>query len=580
MSLPSAIKKIKQLHTLKDSLAKAIANLEQLTHAREATPLAPITHLCIKENLKAIEESASGLKGKMTVIKECISLFFSKQARDQLKQRRQIIQSIMEDAVNTIKRSAFLIEKLKKGTSTEQQLVNSTLSTIKRFNAIVEDQQRSSSWKTELTRFLDMCTWASAVEQKIFRERIDLPRHRLIQYHKTHRVTNRHLEDAGGNRDPLSAQEADALRVKAGRLLSMQRIKVSAENLLAIRIAPIRYALDPTTSTSTLSLTIHPLPGSEITVQGSFKRDETLYAWTTPLPKSFQLFTSIQMMGFPHPSQYVGWALATPFVHVVPYYLEKTPHLKMLLERTKALELEWFLGSPLFERACTLLHKKRATFIQHKQDLLPLHRNLMQAIVRANNQVIPPDALNNFFIYLEESLSPMEMLSFFYEQVVSCMMIQPLVRVEEGALERSEGEEGENFSQEMGMKVFGEEQQKGLQQLSLNTQHPELACLLGSCIGEAAAAMMTQYFPGIQQQVAGSLTLFQKKMQTAAFRQWRIFLEELEGAVEGNCHMGEYMEELLKADIALFDANSLPLNSPESQFVAEMSIYTRPNDVR
>jgi hypothetical protein len=548
-----------------DSLITAIAHLEQFTLAKENISISSITSLMKEDALT--EKKLSPLKKNIALIKQCFKLLFSRNAREKHKAQKQHIHNAVRQAIETIKCSHLLIEKLKKGSVTDQEIASSTLSTITRFNAVITHAKGSTSWKKELTHFLDMCSGGSCLEKEFFREHIDLPKSLLnSRYADEEEAPQEKMQS--GHTDLLFIQEADALRLKANMLLNASQLqfKISSERLHSIRTAPIDYSLDTDSLVSTLSLTLPLLPGASIKVKGSFKRDPTLKSTTIPLTESFQLDVKSKIIGFPHPSQYTGWGLTDLLIPTVLHHPNRIPDLRDLQARKKNIENDLLPGGLFFKKIHDIFLEKKAILSKYSSYFLQQHKKLIFAILKAADIQYEENAVNAFFEKLAEDPNPFGKLAEIYECINSNFIIQPAIKVEECIL----ANQLELEKIPLDFQALFAEYNKVMQLLSKKVEEP-LFKELGLCIGKASAPIILQSHSEVWGTPPPKLSLFEKKIQTAAFRQLYAFLEE----IEGKTRIGkEYLETLLKEDIALFDSICLEdSNSKEVELVQQITAY-------
>lgn len=581
-------KKPPQLQDITSDLKNAVSNLETFAEKNESASIAHVADLSVKEG-ELVAKKNSPLGKTIDLARHFIASTFSgKHHNESITQ----VKKTLLRSIDTVKRNHLFIERLKQGNPQEQQLAASTIAAIKHYNETLEKSETSQAhWSHRIARFLYKHSGLS-VDEDLKCHRIELPHITTIHCNFSHhelevgarafdsKVTqafHSHLAPTVGSEQiqkelvdttPFK-QEADAIRIKTNTLLRQHGISFPtvSEALTSVRSAPIQATVDSDTSTSTLSLTLNVLPGMVIRVKGSFKRNLSS-SHSSPISESFLLSWKSTQTGFPHPSQYTGWALADPLIPAYPLHLHRMPLLQPLYQRKREAIQHLMPNGRLFEHAQYLLRLKHQVFEENAVELIALHKELSLAILgAAPTDSIPlnvQEVVDNFYAYVEMQQSPLDYLAEIHQSINESYIVKPYIKLQEG------------WTQESEVQIWDEDKE----QKQFDPPVRDFICCLGKILARASQAILLQHLSETFQSPPPMLNDLEYKFQTAAFRQLRLFLDELDWDLQAKSekevlvHIYVHVKKQLKADIALFNATSLEELDPEDTlFSQELEIY-------
>jgi uncharacterized protein YjbI with pentapeptide repeats len=597
------MKRMKTQH-LKNSTAAlqaAIANLEKFTLKNELNPNINVADLTVQEG-KLICKASSPLKKTIERARCFIAAAFSERARAKYKENEVQVRETLLKAIDTVKRNHLIIEKLKEGSLEEQRFAAATIATIERYNTVLDNAGITKAhWSKRIARFFYKFSGLS-VDEELKRQRIDLP-------HAVSRQSNFSQQDLDNarnfeckisqafhanvtsishqksslseaeNADPILKQEADAIRIKANTLIKQHGIcfQSIAEALTCVRNAPIQAVLDTESATSTLYLTLNVIPGMVIKVKGSFKRNSQPSIPSRPISDSFLLVWKSIQTGFPHPSQYTGWALADSLIPSYPHHLELLPILEPLYHRKQEAAVTLLPGGKLFEPAKQLLRLKMQVFEKNMSEWIQLHKALSIAIIEAAPADHVPknsaEVVDAFYMNLEQQSFPLNYLMEMYDIINERAILAPHAALQEKWLN-----EQENFSE--GAYENLTEDRKLAQEVALPSWSLDFVNCFVAAISPSSKTILLQHLSEIFRSAPPMLDDFEYKLQTAALKQLSIFLDELELNLESMPYAEalEYvrlrMRNQIVSDIALFKAPAIDEIDPTyGQIAQELEIY-------
>ncbi len=340
----------------------------------------------------------------------------------------------------------------------------------------------------------------------------------------------------------LSKQEIDAFRMKAITLLKTHgiRFKSIADQLQIVKHTPIQAVAEA--SIVSLSQVFHTFPGEMIELRGSFKREAGGRSYSIPIPDSFRLTPRSMQTGFPHPSQYNGWALSDALISPSPR--QNHPLLKGLLKKKRTIAEALHPDGNLILRAKELLQQKGEAFERDRDQLLDLHCQLCLAILNAAPANIIPEgaqeAITQFYDMLKKIPNVYEYLSFVNNWIVDFFISQPFAKL---ALKEKEEEASKAFEEETALSINRLKEQ--ITHSHIDEEKRALAYIL--CMGQLLGNPAQYIILHDRSEFPQLLSDYELRIQASAYKQLQEFILELE---EPNRDLN--LAGQLKGDIALF----------------------------
>lgn len=589
-------KKTFHLKKSTEALQAAVANLEKFAHKDVMNPTVNVADLTVKEG-QLVAKASSPLKKTIELARCFITATFSGKARAKYKENKIQVRKALLQAIDTVKQNHLIIEKLREGTLDEQRFAASTIAAIERYNTVLDETgTKKKQWGNRIARFFYKFSGLS-VDDELKTHRIELPQSTAQQSSFPQQDSNMDLNfddkispafhanvaasavSSRENCDPILKLESDAIRIKANTLIRQQGgacFQSISEALTSVRNAPIQAMLDTESSTSTLYMTLNVIPGMVVKVKGSFKRNVQANAHSCPISDSFQLAWKSIQSGFPHPSQYSGWALADPLIPSYPHHLDLLPILEPLYRRKQEAALTLLPGGRLFEPAKHLMRLKAEVFEKNAQEWIHLHKELSLAILEAVPQdLVPQDGkeiIEAFYAHLVQENFPLRSLAEIYQTINVHAIIAPHAALQEKWLSEQE-------SQGV-VRPLQVEEEKSALEIKMPEWSIDFIHCFDKILSASSQAILLQHLSETFRLAPPMLSDFQYKLQTAAFKQLSQFLEELEWNLQVMPHSEALaciqvrVRNQLLADIALFKAASIDeLDPTYSQFSQELEIY-------
>lgn len=495
-----------------------------------------------------------------------IAAIFSSRSRQKLYHQKQQVQGVVLDAIDVIKRNYLFLEKLKTGTSADKQLASSILAAIKRYNSIL-DTPVPDDWVSRIAHFFYK-RGGFTLSEELTTTRIDLPETpSLPSISEKNICLPFHANLIAPQGDPLLIQEADAIRMKANTLLKSHgiRFKNPAEAVASLKKAPIHATLDEASMTSKLCLTLQVLPGTVIKVQGSFIRNKPNHTLSTPIPDSFHLVFNSEQTGFPHPSQYNGWALSEALIPAYPLYPEQLPMVSSLYFRKKTIASTLSSEGSLLEPAKQLCILKRTSF---DLECLELHKELSLAILKAHQLIPAPSAVSTieeYFDHLKQHPEMFDYLSETYHTINTHFIKRPFNMLQKIWLGQENTELFSNNPFEISasaLKILNIEKEETCKDIErakqrsttkLETLALAYIQILGDLLGTAANAIVLQHMSETLHCAPPLLNEFEQRVQAATYHQLQVFLTEIEQYTNPDIDFVRMkLKENLKKDISFF----------------------------
>lgn len=550
------------------ALRAAINTLENFANKNDKSPT--IADLTVKDGQIVTHHTTSIQK-----IMHFIGGAFSRKIRERHMNKDRQVQRAFKDAIRTVKREHLFIARLQYGDTKDQQLAQTTKEAIQRYNAVLDHRKKQQSTLTQfLARFFyRLLGWQMIEDFKA--SPISLPSQTCM----TEGITS----EENGQPIPLLTQEADAIRMKASRLLQEKGMgfKSTSATVNALRTSPIRATMHSGSSTSTLSLTLNVLPGTVIKVSGKFKRGSN----SIPIADSFQLSFKSAHSGFPHPSQYTGWSLSEDLIPSYPHHLDQLPLFRPIYEQRQTIAQALLPNGELLEHAKQLLDMKRQALQQHLTIFLQKHELLCEAILTASGAQ-PGTAIKNFFSMLQKQENALDQLSNAWDMINGLFVKQPHTSLQEAWL-NSPSSFQENAGQ-TAERLLQETYQRSVKELQSTDSSQQIlidfVLTIGQSIAPAAHSILLQYWSETLECAPLMLDDFAQKLQLIALIQQQHFFEEMKQPSNSEQILTECFRQLDNVNAILQAPASETIEHPLTSVVDELeenyntSYYTSRTD--
>lgn len=488
-------------------------------------------------------------------------------------------------AIALLKSHYRFIEKLSSGTPQEQKLAASVLAAIEQYNQVIETvHEKPNSLNQRVQHFL-LKESGNLPPQEL--SKIVLPRTLFFQvgYNEKDKAQENILKRINpyfaasqkitglipsivtslANVPHLSRQAVELFHMKALSLIERHGLLSKSDARSAMRKANIQTSLEGTHCH--VSCTLSPFPGHSIAITAVFEKSPSNTGskdiFDLPKREEFQLTLTATHTGFPHPSQYIGWALHD-LVPPYPHLIEELVLLKPYYQRKIAAAQQLQPQGKLIPIAQHMQLKKREEAHAFKPEYLDLQQELWLTIARAASPKAHDAVVQAFF----SELSRVEDFFDYYAQ--TCFILnesfvaRPFAKLEMAWLEKGKiqplaflGTEVEKAKQEILL-------QKQASESTLEQHTLEFILVMGSILATPCHRIMLQHFSEMKF-APPMLDEFEQKIQASAYIQLAAFLQELEGIPF------ELNSEVQK-QIALFSAEAFDEENV-SEIVNELEGY-------
>lgn len=567
------------------NLQKALENLETFSQQVEKELLPNLSHFEVQEGkLVAVPH---------TSLKKTISLAYSNLVLPGTDERSEVLNEILHSS-DIIKSYLPLIMR-EGGTSEQKKFAAYAKRAIERFNqAIDKTKALPPTWQKRIVRFLYQKS-GLLINRLV---RIELPQKAFLHVdfpHQTSKASSKPIKINSATTDAaakkisnlremmipafqVEKQTLELYHMKVIALVERHQLLSNFEARMIVVNKPIQIELDKQEQLLTISQTLAPLPGQQIDVSVTFKKD--------PRTLTFSIFVSDNLSlkstqtGYPKPEQHHGWALSEK---LIPEYLHR-PNLLNLFPKLNAQKIQiaqdLLPNGPLVEKARMFLRLKRQTFNKYKLEFLDSHRKLAFAIAEAAPKAYIPNnfivCTNQFFDALNHQSNPYDLLSNIYDHLMRILIVLPHAALERSWLNgnlSSYDDAQQLLSTEMFANAMKELQecQGGKCEVEKFGHHFQVA--MQQILAPAIQQLLLQQQSEIMEYIPPKLDLFSKKLQTAVYLQLWEFHHEL-SLDPHECDLFRRLSRLLEDDITLFKANSLSsLNCKASTVTIELEAY-------
>lgn len=391
----------------------------------------------------------------------------------------------------------------------------------------------------------------------------ELPESRHQEYHyppsttqwNNHQITTQAPVHLSNQIEELFLLKAIVLCEKFG-ILSVQ------ESRDAVKQSPIT-ALTTAPETCTLSQTFKLFPGQTIVVKGQSTLDPTTQTIRSLVPETFSISVSqdAELTGFPDPLQRCGWTLGGT---LIPQYLQRKdllPEVAELLKRQRDVVKQLLPNSELMRHAKKILKGKKEAFHGHCQELIALHKELVDAMLAACNRPDLTPVTESFFSQVSQHPKPYDFITETYRLIRDLFIAQPQQKLL-GAIIA-----GKLINESAGRDVLCEkflvemvsEALKRADEVLANSNSVEEAIQwkfikgLGTFLGPAASSITMQYLSEDLVYTPKTLSPFEMKLQSICFSHLEDYMDEL--CSEKTANYFEAMKEQTISDILSFKSN-------------------------
>lgn len=593
-------------HTTQD-LRQAIENLEKFALLNAAEPVPHFCNLDIKEG-QLVPSDDARYQSVVGLARCFVTALLSDRVRREHEALRDTLQNEILKAIDIIKNSYLLLNKLKHGDDTQRKLAEAATGAIDRFNQVIRDaHDNGSSWGKRLVRFLFKQT-GFALSEKLVGKTIELPliashecqspppRNPDHAWHKVQPTQNptanpdslmkistlaKPLQDPKGLAVIPTHREVDAFRVKAVTMIRNYGFPSTSmgEALKAVRQAPVQGASEEISNEMnsgnativTFRQTLQPFPGELIVLEGSFRRDVESKVSSVPIPDSFRLFSKSSQTGFPHPVQHNGWGLSDKLLPPYPDAIDRLPLYRTLYEHKRKIALGLLPQGRLLAHAKMLLEHKHELYEIYHDELLTLHKCLALAIANAAGKRKNTDSIEQIkhgFRTLKTGAAAVERLAQVYHRVDEAAITKPTEQLQTAwtSLRGSAAWIAKSSTERRiyAQNIYTEAAYEARELLATQTEGHSLAPLrplalaLTDIIRDGCCEIVMQYMSEKMGFDPVTLSPLAIKLQQAAFNQLMAFLVEMElDPLEDRDEMRALIKTRLFAslerDIACFD---------------------------
>lgn len=343
----------------------------------------------------------------------------------------------------------------------------------------------------------------------------------------------------------LLPKSVDLFRMKGLTLLKHVGIDSNPEVRATVMHSPI-VITGHEGARCMLQQRLNLFPGQTVVVTGEAAFDVKTKAIGLPDPKSFFIFLESTQTGFPHPVQRSGWALGSQLLPEYPQRIDLLQQTSRFFDMKRELAAGLLSEGQLIKKAKNVLKLKQQTFQAHKQELVALHRLLAQAIIEASPHADRPEnaflVIERYYDLLMRCPKAFDCLSDTYQEICHWSIAQPHQVLLKAIIQGKSTDLGSGNAVDRAcaaQKILYQAFEQACQEVTNNKAieaDPDRRIALdyidcmGSVIGAAAKPIILQYLSEDLVFYPPRLTLFQQKIQAAAYQQVKDFFAELSAA--------------------------------------------------
>jgi hypothetical protein len=528
------------------------------------------SNLDVNERGELVAMKSTRLDHIVSLAKRFVSPFFFDQKDLQEEKLRQIKEIILT-ASDVVRTHSPLLLKLQQGEPAERRLAESAMEVIKKYNAIILEAQNN---KKIVSYSLDDKIQI-LLDNEIKDSQIELPPMVSIKYEShpgshlaqqtlkalstTFLLSEKKIHSPALTHKKMMQAMIDAFQIKAIRLIQTHvppsYLSLGIRQL--VKLSPITVEIEENSSLIVMRQTIELIPGSIMFLTGFFERKADSKFMMFPVLKDLNFTLDLTQPGFPYPSQHTSWSLADSLVDANPLRSEQMPLFKEIQQRKKNMSYALLHDPTMIAKARQVYQNKKLAFDQNLVSLLPLHRQLMEALLEVNQQLIKDRKwLETFYATITQCPSVFNELVYLQQRLLDLFITQPAKKLqEEWLVENSPlrvGSDQEKFNFAL---MFLEEEEK---RVLLNSQQVENLYILkmGPILGGASRMILLQYMSEKMGFPPPMLNEFTQRIQACAFQQVQAFLRDLENPHWNSQHVSQQLQGDLEADIYLLTTSN------------------------
>lgn len=519
-----------------------------------------------------------------------------------LTAKKRQIQEILHSSIETLKKYYRLIQKkLKEGSLDQQLWAKKALDTINDYNGLLIRERMPP--KTFIQRlvfaYLDALDLL-ILDKEMRRNFIEIPSNIFIRFDSLAEEPEEDIlsrladELKRGKKVDYTLNERDMFTMRAITMAKRSNLPEEFQQELTkmMRQTPIVALGEGGKDAHVVSMVqmLTPFPGEVITVTGKFKRSPKARIPSVPDASSFRVSTIVSQTGFPHPSQYTGWALSNSMVPDNPLRIDLTPEFHAIHRIKQQLATDLLPGQRLNQKAKSLLQLKKEAFALESDWFLEAHKKLYKALLALApydglDQAVINERVDAYFSELCKHPAPFDFLAqthaiinkFFVDRLFDALYHEWQDHQNDGLQSTSHKERHrESF------RILHGEVSASFDELNRQLQAPQtdldlatlrFVLLQGQVIGEAAVSLILQSFSEKIGFAPPLLKQFELIVQTATFRQVLSFEQELELELPVKTEaLAKNMRTWLEKDIELF-LNEGDEEPPEAEISHELERY-------
>lgn len=570
-------------------IAQALKKLEHFTEQH-----AP-------ENLSSSLASTSK-KLKIELARSFISLAFSEKAREKEREKRLFAANEVLKAIQIIQKNFLFIQKLKKGSVDEQALADLTVKVIHRYNQTIEIfSKKNLPLSSRISSFIYKKCGLS-IDSELDKKMIHLPIDASVEFNysansKAHVKINQKavsfIQDSElKNQQIISRHEADAFRVKAISLLRNHGIRFTSvsEEFQTIRSTPIQASIHSSDLKRILmTQVLTPFPGETIAFKGEFQRDSESFHKSVPLRESFEILTNSYQTGFPHPTQYTGFAFADCMIPLCPLRLDLLKHFCHFFKIKEETASALLPKGRQISKAKEILKMKSLVFEENKVLLLTKHLEFSKSLLKASpnefQQENDLNIINRFFEQIQSISSVYDYLGKTQDTILQRFISKPFEKLKEDFVEQKNTLlYSKHFKKRYfaALDILETEKEKALIEFQTDDLSDDLKkisrdyiCCMGGLIAPACYQILLQHMSETIGFLPPKLGDYEEKIQTALYRQLIAFQNELQDDSLNKTKCLTQFTQSIEKDIAIFKTKTFDelQDDPAKEIVKELGTY-------
>ncbi|MBS4168248.1 hypothetical protein [Parachlamydia sp. AcF125] len=577
----------------------ALTKLEEFTAQNAQEPFPHVYHL---DPPPFIAGRTHRIKEQVGLLSSCIASIFSEKIRKKHNRIRKEKQDELLNAISILKKHYPYIYKFEQGSPTHQALAQRFFSTIKNFNALIDLNSPHASQKNNGNLWHTIRSYLCrigglSVTQEVICNKILLPNRKNFEDESslklfskrfqirsetstTHRVS--HIFQS--KKVFVHQQDTELFWMKALSLLRKENVYFNSveEELACIKQSPISETLTSKGAKWILEMrqVINPFPGEKYVVVGQFIKPTQGTGRGIPIPNSFSMTSTPTQTGFPHASQYTGWALSEMLIPKCPHRLDLLPTVSLILKNQHETANRLTLEAASLVKAKQIYSLRKKVFEKHLETFLILHESLSLSLLNSLLECeLKKRKVKHYFATLKNHPTPFDCLSESYSLLMEQFVTKPYLAlqnawIENGTLVFNSRESAQQIlEREIALKSKEVHFQAEKTDTEMEKAVLDFIGVLGPLLAVPSATIILQEFSEIINFAPPCLDTFAQKIQAATYRQALAFQAELQKDSLQNGEedrIYECLKERLLEDIQLFSAAEPP---PHFPIVEELSKY-------